>query len=313
MLAAALDPGLDRAAPPANPFLAAKHRPIVVGHRGVPHLHQENSLAGFRRAVELGVPAVELDVRLTADGTAVVLHDDDLRRLAGVDARVSELTWDRLSRIRLRRAVPMGLGLDGSQVVARYEREEPIARLDEVLAVLDHKVAANIELKVDVPRWWPTNVGLVAARLIAAADLIGRVIVTSFDPRKLRAARRAHTGLETGFCFDDAMLNGVRRWLERPTRHRALTRLIGEHVIGWILDTRVVGAEHTLIGHEAVSQLHARGVAIGTHTIFPMGSGWKPADPTSESPAEVERLVATGVDWIETDDAPRLMECLARI
>ena len=62
-----------------NPFLAAnKPRPLVVGHRGVPLLHQENTLAGFRRAVALGVPAVELDVRLTADRRAVCVHDAHL-------------------------------------------------------------------------------------------------------------------------------------------------------------------------------------------------------------------------------------------
>src|SRR5712664_3654422 len=41
-------------------FLAAKSRPLIVGHRGVPVLHQENTLAGFRRAVELGLDAIEL-------------------------------------------------------------------------------------------------------------------------------------------------------------------------------------------------------------------------------------------------------------
>ena len=49
-----------------NPFLApGKSRPIVVGHRGVPLLHQENTLAGFRRAVALGVPAVEEELQAT--------------------------------------------------------------------------------------------------------------------------------------------------------------------------------------------------------------------------------------------------------
>ena len=51
----------------SNPFLVGKARPIVVGHRGVPTLHQENTLAGFRRAIQLGIPAIELDVQLTKD------------------------------------------------------------------------------------------------------------------------------------------------------------------------------------------------------------------------------------------------------
>lgn len=297
-----------------NPFLPGKPRPIVVGHRGVPILHQENSLAGFRRAVELGVPAIELDVRLTADGVAVVLHDDDLGRTTGVTARVSELTWDRLSRLRLLRSMPMGLAVDGSPVIAHYQREEPIARFDEVLAEIGDRAAMNVEIKVDLPRWWPTDVGEVTAREIVAAGATGRVIVTSFDPRKLRAARRISSELETGFCFDDGMLDRIHMVLDVPARRRAIVRLLDRHVIGWLLDTRVVGAEHTLIDPEAIGRLHKRGVAVGTHTIFPLGSTTgKPIDPAASSPQEVERVVAAGVDWIESDDPVRLMEALERI
>ena len=297
-----------------NPFLPGKPRPLVVGHRGVPILHQENSLAGFRRAVELGVPAIELDVRLTADGVAVVLHDDDLGRTTGVTARVSELTWDRLSRLRLLRSMPMGIAGDGSPVIAHYDREEPIARFDEVLAEIGDRAAMNVEIKVDLPRWWPTDVAEVAAREIVAAGATGRVIVTSFDPRKLRAARRISNQLETGFCFDDGMLDRIHMVLDVPARRRAIVRLLDRHVIGWLLDTRVVGAEHTLIDPEAIGRLHRRGVAVGTHTIFPLGSTTgKPIDPAASSPQEVERVVAAGVDWIESDDPIRLMEMMERI
>src|SRR5687767_11865360 len=76
-----------------NPFLApGKRKPLIVGHRGVPAVHQENTLAGFRRAISLGLPAVELDVRLTADNRAIVLHDHNLRRLTGSSFDADHLT-----------------------------------------------------------------------------------------------------------------------------------------------------------------------------------------------------------------------------
>jgi hypothetical protein len=54
--------------------------------------------------------------------------------------------------------------------------------------------------------------------------------------------------------------------------------------------------------------MHQRGVAIGTHTLFPIGSTTgKRIDPISDSLDEVDRLVALGVDWIETDDPERLL------
>ncbi len=312
----------------ANPFLAGKRRPIVVGHRGVPNVHQENTLAGFRRAIELGIPAVELDVRLTADRRAVVLHDTNLARLTGDLVDVSDLTWDQVSRLRLRREVPMGVGVDGAQVVARYEREEPIPLLEEVLAEIAGKVAINIELKLDFPRWWQIEVGTVVAQLIADAGVEDRVIVTSFDPRKLHAARRIRRDLAIGFCFDDGMLEFVRPVLDRfPPRRdpqstdhrpghnarRMLTRILDTDLVGRLLDTRVVGAEHTLVGEGTVKQLHRQGVAIGTHTLFPLGSTTgKPIAPSATTEREVERLVGLGVDWIESDDPERLLALVER-
>ncbi len=288
----------------ANPFLVGKHRPIVVGHRGVPKLHQENTLAGFRRAVELGLPAIELDVRLTRDRKAVVLHDHNLRRLTDSGFDVDDLTWDQISRLRIRREIPMGTDPGGKEVFVRYEREERIPLLAEVLAEVAARVVINIELKLDVARLWATEIGAITAQLISDARVEHRVIVTSFDPRKLAAAVRKESRLAVGFCFDDTMLNFASPF---GNPRRMLSRILETNFVNWLLGTRLVGAEHTLIGHRTVERLHAAGVAIGTHTLFPMGSSTgKPVDPSAMTEAEVFRLVELGVDWIESDDPERL-------
>ena len=131
-----------------NPFLAGKAKPIIVGHRGVPKVHQENTLAGFRRAVELGIPAVELDVRLTADRKAIVLHDHNLRRLTGSSFDVDHLAWDQIAKLRIKKELPMGNDPTGAPLVQRYEREERIPLLAEVLSEIAGKAAINVELKV---------------------------------------------------------------------------------------------------------------------------------------------------------------------
>ncbi len=309
---------------PPNPFLSGKARPLVVGHRGVPLLHQENTLAGFRRAVALGVPAVELDVRMTADGVLVVFHDADVDRLTGGVGTIIDMTWDELSRLRLRRELPMGLDPSGTPVVLRYAREEPIALLAEVLDELRGKAAINVEIKIGLPRWWETEVGARTAQALVDAGVTDQVIVTSFDPRKLRAAQRVAPGLLTGFCFDDTMLDFARPVLDRlppvPSRldgvagpgprqpRLVLERILGANLVGRLLGTRVVGADHTLIGPDTVAAVHRQGVAIGTHPLFPIGSTTdKRLAPSASTPAEVGRLVALGVDWIESDDPERLL------
>lgn len=78
---------------------------IVVAHRG---MHRdpwasipENSLASIRVAGEVGVPMVELDVRHTADGVLVVMHDGDLDRTTDGTGNVDAMTWESLQQLRL--------------------------------------------------------------------------------------------------------------------------------------------------------------------------------------------------------------------
>ena len=286
-------------------------------------LHQENTLAGFRRAIELGIPAVELDVRLTADRKAVVVHDSDLLRLTGHAGSVVDMTWDEISKLRLRRELPMGVDIHGARATMRYDREERIPLLADVLSEVGGKLAINVELKLDFPRWWHIDVSAIVAGVIAKAGVEDRVIVTSFDPRKLRAVGRIRPNLAFGFCFDDRMLDFASLILDRLPRfpieladggrrfgangRRLLNWLLDTNFAGWLLGTRVVGAEHTLVGADTVERLHRQNVAIGTHTLFPIGaSTGKPIASTASSREEVERLVALGVDWIESDDPERL-------
>ena len=272
----------------ANRFLAPKSRPLVVGHRGVPALHQENTLAGFRRAAALGLDAIELDVRLTRDRRAVVFHDQSLERLTGERRSISDVTWDELSRLRVRAVVETG------RRFVRYQREEPISLLAEVLAEVGDDLAINIDVK---PRFFDDDIASVVAEDIAAAGMTERVLITSFDPRKLLAFDRLVPGLALGYCWSDSF---------RGFGRRALNRLIDYNVAHHVLGVRAVGADYTLVGTDSVRRLHRAGVAIGTHVLFALDAG-----PRAEADvAEVERLVELGVDWIESDDPGRLQQLL---
>ena len=115
--------------------------------------------------------------------------------------------------------------------------------------------------------------------------------------------------------FARPLLDRLPRWAGRgaghPHAHNAhlvLERALAFHLVGRAFDLPVVGAEHTLIGPHTVAALHRRGIAVGAHTLFPIGASTsKPPAPSASTEAEVERLRALGVDWIETDDPERLM------
>ena len=64
---------------------------LAIAHRGDPVAERENTLPAFAAAVEAGADMIELDVRCTSDGHAVVVHDPTLDRLWGVSRRVGDL------------------------------------------------------------------------------------------------------------------------------------------------------------------------------------------------------------------------------
>ncbi len=72
--------------------------PLIIGHRGAKGIVPENSLSGFKKAVELGIDGVELDVHLTKDGKLVVIHDMDLKKLTGIKIPIKQLTFKELKK-----------------------------------------------------------------------------------------------------------------------------------------------------------------------------------------------------------------------
>ena len=73
----------------------------IIAHRGGGKLFTENTLSAFKGVQGLGVDAVECDVQVTRDGKLAVIHDDDLNRLAGIHAKINDLTGEEIKKIRL--------------------------------------------------------------------------------------------------------------------------------------------------------------------------------------------------------------------
>lgn len=73
----------------------------IIGHRGAAGLALENTLKSLELAVLLGVDAIELDVRKTADSQLVVVHDKDLSNISASNKQVRQLTLKQLQAITL--------------------------------------------------------------------------------------------------------------------------------------------------------------------------------------------------------------------
>ncbi|MDQ6669300.1 MAG: glycerophosphodiester phosphodiesterase [Chloroflexota bacterium] len=152
----------------------------LVAHRGVTEHAPENTLAAFQRALELGADAVELDVRLSADGVPVVYHYAYLEAVTTGQGPI----WDRsLAELR---ALRVG-GPDG----------ERIPTLTEALETFAGRLGLEIELKGPEPE----AVAAVAPLLESVRTHWGRIEVTSYEPMLLAELRRRCSDLSTALLF----------------------------------------------------------------------------------------------------------------
>jgi glycerophosphoryl diester phosphodiesterase len=210
-------------------------RPLILGHRGARAHSPENTLAAFERAMDDGADGVELDVRTSADGTVVVLHDADLARVTG--AR------DLRAAARLTAAELAAVELDGG---AR------VPTLAEVLTWAGARGALlNVELKHDVP-----DRGALAretARLLRAHPRAApNVIVSSFEPRLL--AWMAMLAREV-----------PRALLVHAGQRLAWTRAtpLAARALGCV----AVHPQHTLCSPAIVHALRGAGFVLNTWTV----------------------------------------------
>jgi glycerophosphoryl diester phosphodiesterase len=110
------------------------NRPTIFAHRGASAHAPENTLAAFELAVQLGTDAIELDVKLSADGHVVVIHDETVDRTTDGTGRVKTLTLSALA------------ALDAGSKFSREFKSQKIPTLDDVFAALGDKVIINVEL-----------------------------------------------------------------------------------------------------------------------------------------------------------------------
>jgi len=80
----------------------SKHQFVVIAHRGDHTEVPENTLESYKRAIKRGVDYVEIDLRTTKDSQLIIMHDESLLRMTGINATVSSLTYDSISKLRLR-------------------------------------------------------------------------------------------------------------------------------------------------------------------------------------------------------------------
>ncbi len=152
--------------------------PRIIGHRGAAAWAPENTLASIRKAAELGASWVEVDVMLTGDDRPVLFHDDNLKRLTGLDALMAETPYDRVR------------GLDAGRWFGPEFTGERVPTLEDALDLIRQLgLGANIEIKPTPGR----DVETAQAALQVVAGGPGtdrpRLMISSYSRMSLAVAR----------------------------------------------------------------------------------------------------------------------------
>lgn len=192
---------------------------LVIAHRGASAYEPENSLAAFRRAVDLGADGVELDVHETADGRLVVVHDAELQ-----GRPIRDLPLDQVRCHRL----PNG---------------EPVPTLDEALTVLGEAMLAFVEVKALSATGDATLFGI-----IDASPAPRRCRIHSFDHRIVRRLGTARRDVPVGALSASYVIDPVAQvraagaqalWQQQDLVDAALVDALhdaGREVYAWTVD-----------------------------------------------------------------------------
>ncbi len=221
--------------------------PEFVAHRGYPRRFPENILASLEGAIAAGARWVEVDVQLSRDLVPVLFHDENIRRVCGMEGTISRYTFEELRRFPASEPGRFG---------TRYAHER-IPALAELAALLARHpdVTAFVELKREALNSFGTEA--VLTRVIRDLQPVQtRCVLISFALDALAAAK--HAGWRVGAV--------IEHWRER--KQKALAALAPEflfcdvHGLPWWGKLRLPGAKvviYEVDDPEMARKLVARG------------------------------------------------------
>jgi len=210
--------------------------PPVIGHRGAAGCAPENTLAGLRKAKELGCRWAEFDVRLTADGQLILLHDERLDRTTNGRGKAALMSLTTVRRY------------DAGCRFGDAFRGERVPTLAEAVGVLaEVGIGANIELKAARDR--AAETGATAAALVSRMwpSHLPAPLISSFLQEALSAVRACAPSIARGLLFRSV----PRNW----------------HIHAQKLGCATIHADHRCLHPALVAEIRDAGYPLLTYTV----------------------------------------------
>lgn len=264
---------------PAHPFWGDAVTPRVIAHRGGRGLWPENTMYAFRHALALGVDVLEMDIRRSADGALVVLHDETVERTTDGSAPVSTLTVAQLEHLDAGyRWTP-----DGGRTYPLRGKGIAVPTLAEVLRAFPQ---ARLNLEIKTP---DASLAIALCDLIRRDGAEQRVAVASFHQGPMDAFRGACPDVATSATQDE-----VVRFVGLQTVF--LAPLFEPHAQAFQVPE--TAGRITVVDPTFAREARRRNLKLEVWTVNEI--------------ADMRRLLALPVDGIITDYPDRLLALLRR-
>jgi glycerophosphoryl diester phosphodiesterase len=202
----------------------------VIAHRGASGYAPENTMASFKKALEMGAEMIEFDVHLTKDGSAVILHDDTVDRTTGRKDKISDLTYDEVSK------------LDAGSWFSKDFAGEKIPTLQEVLEWANGKIQVNIEIKA-------AGCEKIVVDLINKLGMKNSAIVSSFDHGIIKKIRELDPEIAVAALISDI------------TDAKQIDDIIGN------CKPDAVNPRYLYLNKTAVKAAHEKGLSVNVYTV----------------------------------------------
>jgi glycerophosphoryl diester phosphodiesterase len=165
--------------------------PQLVAHRGYTRHYPENTLVGLEAAMRAGARYVEIDIQLSAEEVPMVFHDNDLRRICGVEGSIHDYRVYELKRFKPMEFDRFGYKFAAERIPLLTEFAQLLARYPDVTAFIELK-------RISLERFGtPTMLARVQQAL---QPVLPRCALISFDLGALAAARKQWA--QIGVVFD---------------------------------------------------------------------------------------------------------------
>jgi glycerophosphoryl diester phosphodiesterase len=155
----------------------------VTAHRGSSERAPENTLSALRAAIEDGADYAEIDVQETSDGRIVLLHDTDLKRIAGLKRKIWDVTLAELQQC------------DAGSWFGDAFKDERVPTLEEAIELVHGRLKLNIELKFN---GHDKDLAATVVRIVKAKGFQEECVISSLSDAAVRDVRKLDPTLKVG-------------------------------------------------------------------------------------------------------------------